>query len=122
MARDESIETRLQEWAQWVGAGRRAQGFPVMSVLHPSWLPPAPGQRPMMKVAAGNDRRHRETHLAIESLSLRLSNTVVVHYCLRLPIEQQAQRLQCQPSTVQARVCEAHKRLQAWLSEARLTA
>lgn len=115
MARDAEIERRLQEWAQWITLGRRGDGFPVTNVLHESWLPPAPGTTPTMKVGTGNEARNRETHRAVGSLSVRLANTVVVHYCQRLPIAQQASRLQCGLSTIHARIDEAHRRIRQWI-------
>lgn len=117
MARDRAVEQRLLEWAQWVSVGQRGDGYPVTNVLHESWLPPAPGTTPTLKVASGNEGRSRQTHQAIASLSVRLANTVVVHYYQRLPLRQQAERLQCGESTVHARIEEAHRLIRAWLGE-----
>ena len=111
MARDAAIEARLVGWAQWLQAGRRGEGYPSVSVLHRSWMPPAPGQVPSIKVATGVDHVHQVTHKAVKELSLRLSNTLVVHYLMRLPVAEQAARLHCQPSTVHARIDEAHRRI-----------
>lgn len=116
MARDPRIEERLVDWAQWVTVGGRGCGYPAMSVLHQSWLPPTPGTTPNMKVATGNERRNRETHRAIGMLSVRLANTVVVHYCQRLPMDDQALRLQCSVSTVHARIEQAHRLIRAALA------
>lgn len=108
MARDAAIEARLQRWAQWLNVGD-GSGFPVLSVLHPEWQPPSPGITPTMKVGSASDVR--ATHRAIARLSLRLANTLVVHYCMKLPLPEQARRLDCAESTVLARVDMAHSRL-----------
>jgi len=113
MARDAVIEARLQRWAAWVSVGD-GSGFPVMSVLHPEWQPPSPGVTPTMKVGQATDVR--QTHRAIAQLSKRLANTLVIHYCLKLPAAEQAERLECGESTVHARVEEAHRQLRAILA------
>lgn len=110
MARDEAIEARLQRWAQWITIGD-GSGYPARCVLHEDWSIPPAGATPSLKVRAPLDAR--ETHRLIGMLSMRLANTVVVHYVLRLPIEQQAERLGCQRPTVYMRLAEAHRQLRA---------
>ena len=44
---------------------------------------------------------------------MRLANTLVVHYCLKVPLAEQALRLECTEQTVVARVDLAHRRLLA---------
>jgi DNA-directed RNA polymerase specialized sigma24 family protein len=107
-ARDEAIEARLQRWAQWVTAGD-GSGFPAMSVLHPSWQPPSPGTTPTLKVGSNSDAQ--QTHRALKQLSLRLRNTVVVHYCHKVPLAEQARRLECAESTVTARIGLIHQQV-----------
>ena len=114
MARDAAIEARLQRWASFVTVGD-GSGFPVMSPIHPEWQPPSPGITPTLKVSPASDVR--QTHRAIGRLSLRLANTVAVHYCLRLPIAEQAQRLGCAPQTVHGRIESAHAQLRVLLRE-----
>lgn len=104
------IEHRLQEWAAWVTV-KGGNGYPVTNVLHQSWMPPAPGTTPTLKAMAGKHGRVRETHRAIGLLSVRLANTVVVHYCFGLRGQAAAQRLQCAESTVRHRIREAHRRI-----------
>lgn len=105
MAKDDRIEALLVEWAQWLLVGD-GSGYATMSVLHVDWSPPSPGVTPTLKTnSSGNGAR---THRAIGQLSQRLSNTLVVHYCLRLPLAEQAERLECSISTVVARVAYAH--------------
>jgi DNA-directed RNA polymerase specialized sigma24 family protein len=116
MARDLDIEARLQRWADYVTVGD-GSGYPAMSVLHPSWQPPAPGQAPTLKVAPSSDAR--QTHRAIGMLSQRLANTVAVHYCMRLPVAQQAQRLGCEERTVHQRIEHAHRELRRILLDLR---
>ena len=115
MARDQRMEERLQRWAQAVTVGD-GSGFPVMSVLHPEWQPPSPGITPTMKTAAASDAR--ETHRALKTLSQRLQNTVAVHYCMKLPLDVQAQRLGCAVDTVHGRIEAAHRALWAALDRA----
>lgn len=108
MARDPRMEERLLRWAAAVTVGD-GSGYPVMSVLHSEWQPPSPGVTPTLKVSPHNDAR--ETHRAIGRLSLRLSNTLVVHYVLKLTVADQAERLQCAECTVHQRVEVAHRLL-----------
>lgn len=108
MARDDGIEARLQRWAQAVTVGD-GSGYPTMCVLHKDWSPPSPGVTPTLKVAAASDVR--ETHRAIGKLSQRLANTLVVHYCIKGAVEEQAKRLECAPRTVHERVETAHRLL-----------
>lgn len=112
--RDEAIDARLQRWAQWVTAGE-GSGFPTMSVLHREWTPPSPGTTPTLKVAASSDVR--QTHRALAKLSLRLRNTVVVHYCHKVPLAEQARRLDCAESTVVARIPVIHQLVRLALRE-----
>lgn len=112
MARDEQIHLRLLEWAQWRKAGD-GSGYPTMSVLHEDWSPPSPGLTPTMKVAAPSSAR--QTHLAVQTLSARLRNTLAVHYLANLPIAEQAMRLECAEATVYARIDEVHRQLRALL-------
>lgn len=112
MARDARIEHRLQRWAQWITIGD-GSGYAARSVLHPEWSPPTKGSTPTLKVGAASDVR--ETHRAVGRLSMRQANTVVVHYVLRLPIGEQAVRLECAAATVFARIDDGHRRLAALL-------
>jgi DNA-directed RNA polymerase specialized sigma24 family protein len=112
MARDPHIEARLQRWAAAVTLGD-GSGYPAMCVLHPEWQPPAPGVTPTLKSAPASDAR--ATHRAIERLSMRLRNTIAVHYCQRLSLAEQALRLECAESTIHARIEQAHRELQVVL-------
>lgn len=108
MARDPNIEERLQRWAEAVLVGD-GSGYPALSTVHPDWSPPTPGQRPTMKVHGGTDVQ--AMHRAVGELPLRLRNTVVVHYVLKLPLAEQAARLECAERTVLERVERAHRAL-----------
>lgn len=105
MARDPLMEARLQRWAEWITVGD-GSGYPKRCVLHEDWSIPPAGSAPSLKVAAPLDAR--ATHRAVAQLSMRLANTLVVHYVLRLPIDEQAARLGCQRATVYQRVEQAH--------------
>ena len=109
MARNPDIESRLQRWAVAVTVGD-GSGYPVMSVLHHEWQPPSPGITPTMKTG-GHHSDARETHAALRLLSQRLQNTVAVHYCMKLPVENQAQRLGCAVATVHGRIEVVHRML-----------
>jgi len=115
MAKDDRIEQLLIEWAMWLQVGD-GSGYATMSVLHEDWTPPTSGQAPSMKVCLPN--RARGLHRLIAKLSVRLGNTLIVHYCLRLPMDEQAARLECSVSTVHARVEFAHRQLKRLLQEA----
>jgi DNA-directed RNA polymerase specialized sigma24 family protein len=110
MARDPQIEARLMRWAEQLTVGD-GSGYPVTSVLHPSWQPPSPGITPTLKVRAHSDVR--QTHRAVMKLSQGLADTLVVHYCMRLPVAEQAARLRCAPGTVHTRIDTAHRQLKA---------
>lgn len=114
MARDMNVEQRLVRWASSVTVGD-GTGFPAMSVLHPEWQPPSPGTTPTMKTSASSNVH--ATHRAIGRLSMRLRNTIVVHYCIKGTLEEQAMRLDCEVVTVHARINQAHRALQAMLAE-----
>jgi DNA-directed RNA polymerase specialized sigma24 family protein len=59
----------------------------------------------------------RETHRALKTLSQRLQNTVAVHYCMKLPLWHQAERLGCAVDTVHGRIEAAHRALAAALDK-----
>lgn len=112
MPKIERIEMRLVRWAEYVTVGD-GSGYPSKSVLHKSWMPPTQGTSSTLKVSAPTDAR--QTHRAIGFLSLRLANTVVMHYVLKPPIDEQAERLGCKIPTVYTRVEQAHRQLQQLL-------
>lgn len=121
MARIQAIDDRLQRWALAVTVGD-GSGYPVKSVLHPSWQPPAPGTTPTLKTAQGASDV-RQTHEAICQLAAQsecLFVAVHVHYILRGTAAQQAEAFAafghpCQPETVATRVEAAHRALAALL-------
>lgn len=105
------METRLREWAAWLTSGGSGDGFSAMSVIHPDWMPPSPGTTPTMKVSSGNTQRERALHAAVLQLSRRLQSTLLVHYCKRLSVADQAEMLECAEATVHLRVREAKRLL-----------
>lgn len=106
------MQARLTAWAAWLTGGRCADGYPTKSVLHQSWLPPAPGQTPTMRSSpASSERMERELDAQIRTLSQRLQDTLAVVYVMRARPDEQVLRLQCQASTVRARVAEAKRLL-----------
>lgn len=114
MARDTAMEARLQRWAQGVTVGD-GSGYPVMAVIHPNWSPPSPGVLPSLKTSPASDVR--QTHRAIGRLSARLQDTVVMHYCMRPSMAEQAERLGCTVDTVHDRIERAHRQLRALLDD-----
>jgi hypothetical protein len=114
MARDLAMHQRLLDWGQMVTVGD-GSGYPTMSVLHKEWQPPSQGITPSMKTSAPSSAR--QTHRAIALWSVRMRNTVSVHYCTSLPVAQQAVYLKCNVRTVYARIEESHRMLRTWLTE-----
>lgn len=108
------VEDLLQRWASAVTVGD-GSGYPVKSILHPTWSPPTPGLTPTLK-AAPAQRDARRVHRALVQLSEhrpKLAATVVGVYVLKRPAAEVALMVDgCQESTVYSRVCEAH----AWLA------
>lgn len=109
----DAVERRLLAWGAWVAGGHQV-GYPMTSVLHENWMPPAPGQLPTMQ-AARSTAQERQMHGLVEKLSLKLRNTLVVVYVLRLPLGQREQRLQCEAGTVRVRITQAKAQLHAML-------
>ena len=106
----DALQQRLLSWAAWLTSGGSSVGYPTKSVLHESWLPPTAGATPTMVVApASSNAPHRELHAIIEALSLKLQNTLVVVYLMRAKPAEQVALLECQASTVRARVTEAKR-------------
>lgn len=104
------INSRLQAWAAWLTSSGSGAGFPTKSVLHESWLPPTPGQTPTMTTSTGGaGRQERALHMLIKGFSMRLQNTLVVVYVMRAKPSEQARLLECQESTVRARLAEARQ-------------
>jgi DNA-directed RNA polymerase specialized sigma24 family protein len=115
-ARIDWVEQRLMRWALAVTQGLDGSGYPAVNVLDSSWSPPTPGQTPTLKVAASGDDV-MGTHRALAQLSMRARNTVAVHYCMRLPLAEQAERLECAVQTVHQRVVAVHRDLARILGE-----
>lgn len=114
MARDNEVEAMLQRWAEAVKVGD-GSGYARVNTIHPNWSPPSKGVRPTMKVGWSSDVL--ETGRLIARLSLRLRNTVVVHYVMGLSLAEQGERLACAASTVTRRVEQAHARIMAFMRQ-----
>ena len=97
------MEQRLREWAEWIGVNGAAGGFPRKSVLHPSWLPPAPGGMPMAAAHPQPRQREIELHQHVLQLPIRQQNALCVVYLMRRTIAEQAALLNVKGSTVRAR-------------------
>jgi DNA-directed RNA polymerase specialized sigma24 family protein len=113
MALDPAMDARLRRWAEELSVGSGA-GYPAMSVLHPNWQPPPPGQAPTMKAVSSSDVA--ETRRALRSMPEKLMEVVIVYYRWRLDLQDKALMLQCQPGTVIVRLGRAHAWLRAWLA------
>lgn len=113
------VERRLQEWAAWFNAGgTNGVGWPMKSVLHPSWMPPAPGT--VVQAASAvrlGDQRERQVHAAIGGLSDKLIVAVVVRYAKRLPFADGAAVAGCGEQALKARVARAHEQLRGVLTK-----
>lgn len=112
MADDQDVmETRLREWAAWLTSSGDGAGYAAMSVIHPDWMPPSKGTTPSLRVGPSNPQRERLLHAAVLQLSRRLQATLLVYYCKRLSLAEQAVMLECAEPTVHARVREAKRLL-----------
>lgn len=107
------MEIRLREWAAWLTSGGDGAGYASMSVIHPDWMPPSKGTAPAMKAGPANRQREMLLHAEVLQLSRRLQATLLVHYCKRLSVADQALMLECAEPTVHARVREAKRQLAA---------
>lgn len=110
MARDQAMDLRLRRWADWVLNGS-SDGFPSISVLHKEWLPAVAGAAPTLRISGVSDVA--QTHVAIGQLSVRLRDTIVVHYVEGGPVQRQADRLGCAVRTLHTRVERAQAELRA---------
>lgn len=115
MAKIDWVEARLLRWADVVTSGRDGSGYPSINVLSREWMPPTPGTTPTLKVAASVSDI-KTTHHAIGLLSLRMRNTIVVHYCRKLPMADQMAQLECSEPTLYTRLDKAHRLLSKTLS------
>ncbi len=109
----DALERRLLNWGAWLAGGHQV-GYPMTSVLHENWMPPAPGQLPTRQ-AARSTAQERQLHGLVQQLSLKLRNTLVVVYVMRAPVAERALRLQCEAGTVRVRVTQAKAQLHAML-------
>jgi hypothetical protein len=111
--RVEAVEKRLVEWAAWFNAGGSScdGGWPVKNILHASWLPPSGGATPCLPAGRRADTREREMHRAIGLLSDRMIAALVVHYCKRWSLADQAEALACSEAAVSGRIARAHQHL-----------
>lgn len=107
----ESMERELLAWGAYVAGGRDGNGFPVMSVIHPNWQPPAKGMTPKAPRRAQSYIRERRMDAAVRHLSGKLQDALAVRYVKRMSCAEQARVLGCQPGTLDARVREAKRQL-----------
>jgi hypothetical protein len=118
MARIGWVDDMLQRWALAVTVGD-GSGYPVKSVLHPSWSPPTPGLTPTLKSVPGN-KQTRVVHQALVELGRerpKLLATVTAVYVLKRQAAEAAALVDgCQPDTIGKRVQEAHRWLAARLA------
>ena len=105
------MEVHLLAWGVWLQGGKRGDGYPTKSVLHQSWLPPTPGMVPTMRVSTTSDRVERALHAAIQQMSVRMQNTLVVVYVMRAGPVEQGVLLDCSAVAIRNRLVEAKRRL-----------
>lgn len=121
MARIGWVEDMLQRWALAVTVGD-GSGYPVKSVLHPSWSPPTPGLTPTLKSVPGNRQAH-VVHQALLELGQerpKLLATVMGVYVLKRQHAEVALLVDgCQPDTIGKRVDEVHRWLACRLEASR---
>lgn len=110
----DDVEARLQRWALAVTVGD-GTGYPSVSVIHPNWMPPTKGSRPIMKVSRdGHDVQ--ATHQSIGQLSVKQRDAICLHYVYRLSTAEHAQRAGCADRTVRERLDAARRCLGAMWS------
>lgn len=115
MARDEAMHQRLQAWAQWLVVGD-GSGYPMMSVLHEDWSPPAPGMTPTLKTSRVPDEV-RAVHRIVLQMSERMRVTLLLVYGFpSLAQWERAARLGVAERTVAERVEAAQAVLRGALS------
>lgn len=110
---DDDMDRWLNEWAAWFNSGgcTSGGGWPMTSVLHPSWMPPTPGQMPAGARVGHADHRERRMHAAIGMLGDKLIAAVVVRYCKRWSVSAQAEALGCTVPALHGRIARARARL-----------
>lgn len=117
MARLEDIERRLQNWARWKhGAGQGGLGFGS------TWNMEASGSNYREAVIPTFDCEASETDQAVESLEVRLRQTVRQVYLTGDSATIDAAKLGCTVAAVKSRVWDAHRRINTWLLERKTTA
>ena len=103
------IDDRLLRWAEWKQLGNTA-GYPVKSILHPTWSPPSPGMLPTLRVGATSDAQ--QTHQALEKIqSVNLINAICARYLRRGTLEERAELAGCKPDTFAKRIDRAHREI-----------
>jgi hypothetical protein len=107
MARIDHIHERLLRWAEWLKAGD-GSGYPVTSVLHPSWSPPAGKGGGGWPQSGGTDGPMTHRLVMGAALSDTKRATLAAVYLLRMSSAEAAVVLECQPDTVQGRIEAIH--------------
>jgi hypothetical protein len=109
----DAMERELVAWGSYVAGGREVAGFPVMSVIHPNWMPPAKGMPAKLPMRPRDYSMERRVDGVVRRMSRKLQDALAVRYVRRMPYAEQAMALGCQPGTVDARVREAKRQIAA---------
>ncbi len=111
--RSESMHARLCAWGAWFNAGgcNIDGGWPVKSVLHPTWQPPTFGARAAQVAVKRSDVAERELHDRIGRLSDKLRAAVVVVYARPWAPREKAAELGCTVAAMERRIDRAHEAL-----------
>lgn len=115
MARSESIEARLRNWARWqLGTNAGRLGYAAVRLGSPS-----AGRDGYAEAAVPiSDVEAKETDLAVRALKPPgLVLTVHEVYCKSGGMQDHASALCCSVPTVYARIEQAHRQIEAWLGE-----
>lgn len=115
MARDQDIDRRLINWADWL-AGLRSKGLGFASANMEAERVDgegydAPSRNPVF------DDEAEKTDKAVRALGPDLRKTVVLVYTGPGGIKRVAQQLGITEAGVHARIWQAHYRIKVWFSE-----
>ncbi len=116
MAKIESVETALLNWARW-HAGMSSGGLGYASINYEAALQGADRSRYHEAVVPTVACDAEETHRAVQALPSELRATVEDVYLKAGPMAKRCRRLCVTEATIYARIDRAHVLIQRWQSD-----